>query len=106
MKKTIIASLLLLILAGYSCTSAKNLLGKKTAHKKYEDKLEDAGMEKTPEGRQWLAASTLALENAQEVSLPYRQLGYFPDDKSRALGLEFSAKKGERLDFSISKKQG
>lgn len=53
-----------------------------------------------------MAASKLALEDAQAIQLPYRHYGYFQPDKPRALGLKFTAKTGERLTFTITKKAG
>ena len=103
--KNILAILLLTSLIAASCSStSRNIFSKKTAHEKYADKLDDNDLDKTPEGRQWLAASKAALENTQSISLPYRQHGYFALDKARALGLKFTAKRGEKISFSLSKK--
>ncbi len=102
--KNTITFLLLIALTAPSCGLVKDLFGKKTPHEQYASKLEDKGLEDTPEGRQWLAASQKALENPYLVQLPYRQQGYFHADKSRALGLQFKAQQGERLTFYISKK--
>jgi peptidoglycan LD-endopeptidase LytH len=103
--KNILATLLALSLITASCNSlSKNIFSKKTPHEEYAEKLDDKDLDKTPEGRQWLAASKLALENAQLVQLPYRQHGYFAADKARALGLRFSVKRGERISFSLAKK--
>lgn len=99
--KHIVAVLLLVALFDSSCSS---ILSKKTPHEKYAEKLDDNDLEKTVIGRQWLAASEAALTNAQAVQLPYKQLGYFHMDKPRALGLKFTAKRGEQLQFTLSKK--
>jgi murein DD-endopeptidase MepM/ murein hydrolase activator NlpD len=95
---------LIAALYGVSCHSVSNLFDSKAPHEKYADKLEDKGLESTPEGRQWLAASKTALEVPHAITLPYRQQGYFPAGKSRALGLKFEAKAGERLTFQLTKK--
>jgi peptidoglycan LD-endopeptidase LytH len=103
--KNILATLLLMGLIAASCSSlSKNIFSKKTPHEQYAEKLDENDLDKTPEGRQWLSASKLALENAHPVAVPYRQHGYFAQDKPRALGLRFSAKRGERINFSLSKK--
>lgn len=103
--KNILSTMLALGLIAASCSSvSKNIFSKKTPHEKYAEKLDDNDLDKTPEGRQWLAASKLALENAQLVQLPYRQHGYFAPGKARALGLRFSAQRGERITFTVSKK--
>jgi murein DD-endopeptidase MepM/ murein hydrolase activator NlpD len=66
--------------------------------------LDDNDLDKTPEGRQWLAVSKTALADAQPIALPYRQHGYFAPGKARALGLKFTARRGERLTFTLDKK--
>ena len=58
---------------------------------------------KTPEGRQWLAASEMALQHPVTVQLPYSHLGNFSIKKPQALGLKFVAKHGERLTFAFDK---
>ena len=90
-----------------SCSSGvHNLFNKSTAHEKYADKIERSGLDDTPEGRAWLAASNEALTNTYTVHLPYTHKGRFPKDKPRALGLEFKARQGERLIFHIERKPG
>jgi murein DD-endopeptidase MepM/ murein hydrolase activator NlpD len=103
--KNVLTFLLIASFFGSSCSStSKNIFSKKTPHEKYADKLDEIGLEETPAGRQWLAASRQALENTQEIQLPYKQNGFFGDDKARALGLQFSAKRGTQLNFTITKK--
>ena len=104
MKKVIIPSLLA-VLVITSCSSAStNIFGKKTPLEKYEEKLEDNGLEKTPGGRQWLAASQMALQYPVVIQLPYRHAGNFSTSRPQALGLTFKAKRGERLSFDLDKK--
>lgn len=96
---------ILLSLYSFSCgTSVRNIFGTETPHEAYAEKLDDRGLDKTPEGRAWLAASKVALEAPVTVTLPYRQQGYFHADKPRALGLRFTAKQGQRLTFTLSGK--
>ena len=105
--KRITTFLLLISVFSYSSSfTARSLFGKKTPHEKYAEKLDDKDLDKTPEGRQWLAASKKALDDAQPISLPYRQQGYFHADNPRALGLQFNAKFGERITFIINKNGG
>ena len=96
---------ILLSLYSFSCnTSVRELFSNKTPHEEYADKLDNRDLDKTPEGREWLQASKAALENPVTVTLPYRQQGFFHADRSRALGLRFPAKAGEKLAFTLSKK--
>ena len=102
--KNLLAIVLLAISISACSFTPGNIFNKKTPHEQYAEVLDDNDLDKTPEGRQWLSASKAALENTQLVSLPYRQQGYFAPDKARALGLKFTAKRGEQLTFTISKK--
>jgi peptidoglycan LD-endopeptidase LytH len=93
---------LLAALPGLSCSSVVHkVFGKETPHEQYAESLDDKGLEDTPEGRQWLAASETALKAPQVITLPYRQEGSFPGDKARALALEFTARQGERIRFEL-----
>ena len=95
---------LLIAVVGVSCNSRlSGLFEKKTPHETYAEKLDDNDLDKTPEGRQWMAASGAALAHAVIVKLPYRQAGRFPADKPRALGLKFTARQGEKLNFTVQK---
>lgn len=105
MKKFLIPALLLALFTTACSSTTTAIFGKKTPLEKYEDKLEDTGLDKTPEGRLWLAASERALQLPVAVSVPYRQAGKFSMIKPQALGLAFSAKQGERLLFTLAKKQ-
>jgi peptidoglycan LD-endopeptidase LytH len=105
--KNIAIVLLLTGLTGFSCSSTLHkVFDNKTPHEEYAEVLDDKDLENTPEGRQWLSASEKALNDPQPVRLPYRQLGYFHADKARALGLQFNAKQGEKLIFTLTKKAG
>jgi murein DD-endopeptidase MepM/ murein hydrolase activator NlpD len=103
--KNTFALFVLLSLYSFSCsTSVRDIFGQKTPHEKYAEKLDDRDLDKTPEGRAWLQASKVALENPVLVSLPYHQQGAFHADRPRALGLQFSARPGEKLNFTLAKK--
>lgn len=98
--------LVLISLYSFSCSSTLNTVldkfEKKTPHEAYADR----GLDKSPEGRAWIAASKTALAAPVEVSLPYRQQGYFQPEKPRAMALQFSAKAGEKLNFAFRQKDG
>src|SRR3954468_178756 len=85
----------------FSCRaiSNSNIFGKKTPHEKYAAQLDDKGLDKTPEGQQWLALSKNSVEAPVQMDLPFELEGRFASDKPRALGLSFSAPQGQRLHF-------
>lgn len=102
MKKIIWLILPVTVLSCSSCNNAINrIFGKRTPHELYGRKVEDS-----PEGKQWLAVSKKILTSPQVVELPYKQAGYFPTGKPRALALQFAARQGERINFDINKKAG
>jgi len=88
-----------------SCNSRiKNVFrGERTPHEAYSDRLDDKDLDKTPAGRQWLAAAEVALQHPHTIQLPYRHHGYFHIDKPRALGLQFEARAGERILIQLKK---
>ena len=103
MKRIIFPALLSAIVLSACSSASTNIFNKKTPLEKYEDKLEDNGLEKTPEGRQWLAASLMALQQPVTVELPYRHAGIFSSVKPQSIGLFFTAKRGQRLIFDLDK---
>ena len=104
MKNTLATMLLAALIAAACNSSLHNIFSKQTPHEQYAEVLDDNDLDKTPEGRQWLAVSKTALSDAQPIALPYRQHGYFAPGKARALGLKFTAKRGEKLTFTLDKK--
>lgn len=103
--KYLFCSIAAVALFAASCgPSAPKFFRKKTLHEKYAQKLEDTGLKKTPAGSAWLAVAQSALQSPQSIELPFQFRGYFNRDKPRALGLQFTPKRGERLIISIAKK--
>jgi len=87
-----------IILFTYSCTTSKRpLFSKRSAHEKYGDGLNTAGLAQTQMGNAWFAASAKSLLQPHVVSLPYKESGFFAADKPSANGYLFSAKRGEKV---------
>jgi peptidoglycan LD-endopeptidase LytH len=103
MKKLLAPFFLIIIFISFSCNSKiKNVFrGERTPHESYQDLLDDKDLDKTPLGRQWLAASEAALQYPHTIQLPYRQHGYFHTDKPRALRIIFSLDKKGQKNFVI-----
>lgn len=97
--------LLIALLHGACNSGTRSVFAKKTPHEKYAEKLEVKDLDKSPEGRAWLAASTIALTKPNVVGIPYSLRGYFHTDKPRAIGLQFQVKAGEQLRFTLAKDQ-
>lgn len=98
-----IIGLILLVSALHACKTGTGLFGKKTPHEQYADKLTNAGLKETALGRAWFEAADNTLSNPVTVSVPYKETGYFAADKPRAVGLRFQAKRGEKLNISVTK---
>ncbi|HUQ96638.1 MAG TPA: hypothetical protein VM010_03165, partial [Chitinophagaceae bacterium] len=87
--------LLLFIL---SCSStAPSLFSKQSGYAQYGKKLTDAGLIETALGRQWFAAGKAALQQPVTITIPYKEHGYFAAEKPRAVGLKFTATRGEKV---------
>lgn len=99
-----------LLLPAIFCMACSTPIGKifdkKTPHEEYAEKLDDKDLDKTADGLAWQAASQAALEAPVSIALPYRQQGFFHADKPRAMGLQFTARPGELLRFSLTRKSG
>ncbi len=95
--------LLFLVLPFFACKTGGPLLSKRTPHEQYAHKLTEAGLDATAIGRSWMAAGGRALAQPVHIQLPYREQGYLPAGEPRAMGLRFTAKRGQRLQFEILK---
>jgi murein DD-endopeptidase MepM/ murein hydrolase activator NlpD/SH3-like domain-containing protein len=68
-----------------------------SAHERYADGLERAGLEKTALGRDWLAAARSSIQKPLTVALPFRETGYFAASEARAMGYAISLRNGQKL---------
>lgn len=99
MKRT--AFFILLLSLFFGCKPGKGLFGAKRPHEQYAQKLRSAGLDQTAIGQQWFTASESALSSPQTITLPHKELGYFPAEKPRATGLKFRARQGEKLHIQL-----
>lgn len=104
MSKHFTLVILLVSLFTVSCNSRiKHLFGKKTPRERYEQKMDELDLDETPEGREWKAVSVRSLAEPVSMTVPFNIRGQFPVGKPRALGFEFRAKRGEKIDFQLTK---
>ena len=101
MKYSVILFLVLFVIA--SCNTGKGIFGGKSLHEQYGQKLKTAGLDQTELGRLWFSAAEGALASPHPVAVPYKETGYFAAEKPRAVGLRFTAKRGEKLLFQLDK---
>lgn len=85
-------------------TGPGGILGKASPHEKYGQLLKNAGLEKTALGNGWFTAAEKSLDNPLDISVPYREHGYFPASEARAAALRFEAVEGQKLTIALDKR--
>src|SRR5690606_28002312 len=100
--------LVLLILLLSACREAGQIADRLrpepvTPHDRYARVLEDAGLQETALGRDWLAAAESALVSPVLVSLPFRERAFFSASEASAGGWTFTARGGERLRVTLAR---
>ena len=68
-----------------------------SAHERYADGLERAGLATSALARDWLAAATSSIRQAVPVSVPFREVGYFAASEARAVAYAVKLRDGQRL---------
>ena len=104
MKSSHIVIAFFIVVSSSCTTSGPAMFGKRTPHEAYGDKLKNADLNQTALGILWFEAANKSLISPANIKLPYKETGYFPADLPRAVGLKFSAKRGEKISISILKK--
>lgn len=81
-----------------------SLFRKQSPHEQYAGKIATMGLENSTLGRAWLRAARYCLDNPLNITIPYREAGYFPADDARAVAFRFTAREGQRLSVSLTKR--
>lgn len=71
-------------------------------HEAYQKALENANLLSTALGKDWQELATEALDNPEEIELPYEEAFYVDNRSAYALGYSFKAKRGQKIQISIS----
>jgi peptidoglycan LD-endopeptidase LytH len=87
-----------------SCDSSKKGLfgGKRSAHEKYGSGIEEAGLKQTRLGRLWFQAAEKSLNQPLQITVPYKEAGYFAADRPSAAGYKFNARRGDLVQVNIT----
>jgi peptidoglycan LD-endopeptidase LytH len=97
-------SALALLILGGACT--RGPLGRLTRppspHEAYAESLRSSALDQTALGRDWLRAAARALEAPVEVTLPFRESGYFPPETASAVAYRFQLARGRTLAVEAS----
>jgi peptidoglycan LD-endopeptidase LytH len=99
-----VVSALALLTLGVACT--RGPLGRLTRppspHDAYADSLRSSALDQTALGQDWLRAAARALEAPVEVTLPFRESGYFPPETASAVAYRFQLARGRTLAVEAS----
>lgn len=98
-----LAPLLILLSACDGAPSLGDLFEHLTPHERYARSLSQAGLDSTALGRDWLEAARRAVASPVRVTLPFREIGFFPADEAHAAGYRLTLRRGERLEISVQR---
>jgi murein DD-endopeptidase MepM/ murein hydrolase activator NlpD len=74
-----------------------------TPHERYARSLEDAGLDSTALGREWLAAADTVLRASHPITLPFREIGYYDRSEARAVAWGFDLREGSTLTVELTR---
>lgn len=102
---TAFAALVCYVLFAASCsTTQRSVFAKKTPHESYADKISNSGLRNTILGHKWFSAATNSLQQPLQISLPYKETGFFGAEEPAATGLHFAVKRGAQVVINVTKK--
>jgi len=85
-----------------SCkTGSVNLFKPASPHELYQRKLAAAGLDKTSLGTAWMNAASPNTQKTQDINLPFKETGYFPQDKTPANFYKFRVTMGKKITISL-----
>jgi len=88
-----------------SCKSGTvNLFKPVSPHEQYQRKLVTAGLDKTSMGSAWIVSGYQSIQKPLQITIPYRETGYFAAEKISAASYRFTAVKGQKIAVNITKK--
>ncbi|WP_460556477.1 peptidoglycan DD-metalloendopeptidase family protein [Hymenobacter daeguensis] len=94
-----------LLLAVSGCSKQQTLQAlfqKSTPHQAYARQLAQAGLDRRPAGRAWLAAADEALRDSLVVGLPFAETGYFRPERPSAASYRYAVRAGEVVHVSLT----
>lgn len=90
------------VLAGCSgIRSVGDVLTDAPAWERYATSLEEADLDETALGREWIDAGARALREAPQVEMPYREAGYLAPDRPGSAGYRLFLRRGQRLAVEV-----
>lgn len=95
---------LLLLTSLLSCRSGLNLFKPTSPHQAYRQKLINAGLDKTALGASWISKADSSLQHALNISIPFKETGYFAAERIPVSSYLFTASRGQKLRVSLNKR--
>ncbi len=98
------AGTLAAVTAGAACAALapiREAFEDPTPHERYAASLQDAGLDATALGREWLAAAERALHEPYEVDPPYQGVGYLAAERPSAAAYQVALRRGQRLEVEV-----
>ncbi|CAN5533873.1 hypothetical protein BH23BAC1_BH23BAC1_30210 [soil metagenome] len=96
--------ILLLVSSCGGAPGLKRVLKKQTPYEKYQQRLQDSGLDETALGREWITSGQKALQDSLYITLPFSESGYFKAERPTASGYRFQARRGEVLVINVDVK--
>lgn len=98
-------TVLLLVSGLISCRSGSvNLFKPASPHQAYRQKLINTGLDKTALGAGWINSADKSLRNSLQITIPYKETGYFAAEQIPVNAYRFSATRGQKLKVMLNKK--
>ncbi|QQL48416.1 peptidoglycan DD-metalloendopeptidase family protein [Mucilaginibacter ginkgonis] len=77
---------------------------KLSPHDQYAQRLKDAGLDRSAMGTKWLQSADGAFTNVLNVTLSYKEVGYFDAVKVPASAVRFDVKRGQKIRVTLTHK--
>jgi murein DD-endopeptidase MepM/ murein hydrolase activator NlpD len=74
-----------------------------TPHERYAHALQQAGLDSTALGRDWISAAESVVRTPVSVALPFREAGYFAAHEARAIAYVVQLRDGQRLVAEVER---
>lgn len=105
LQRTTTACLLFIAIIISSCEDEKvpKPFQPRNDHEAYEHALKEANLLNTALGADWKNRSTASLEAPIKISSPYEEAIFVDEKEAIAIGYEFDAKRGQKVQVSISR---
>ena len=82
-------------------TTVGTLFSSLSPHERYEKSLQEAKLDQTALGKNWLKASQQSLQDSLVITLPFREVGYFAAERPRAFAFRYPVRVGQVIHITL-----